>query len=120
MSFHENTDDERKVIIKSPMPAVWGVCVGGEFWWDVEHDRYCVRQDPHMVDLYIGYSGYEHTLMEGVRPGSPVDLNEGRGGVRGGAPAWGWRAVAFAISLATLVAGFVFFASQERRLMKVI
>ena len=84
MSFHENNDDERKVIIKSPMPAVWGVCVGGEFWWDVEHDRYCVRQDPHMVDLYMGYYCDEHNMMEGVMLGSTVDLKQALAWIAGG------------------------------------
>ena len=55
-----------------------------------------------------------------LNPFAPIFTSYRNVVMRGEAPDWGWLAVAFAISLATLVAGFVFFASQERRLMKVI
>ncbi len=83
----EDNEDRRKVVIKSPMPAVWGLVVGGEFWWDVQHDRWIMRSEAGVgstVDLYVGGYCDTHAKMEGQLLGSTTNLREALAWIAGG------------------------------------
>lgn len=70
-------------LLITPMPFVWGVCAAGEFWWNVQADRFCTRAQPDMVDLFEGTLCDNHGL-EGKLIGFTAGLREAFAWVAGG------------------------------------